>query len=118
MRPFLLVWNSAQVDVYQQQLLAHLDSRPEIKNYYAPFLGTILIIADQNQSPSSLSNLIHMRFPSLLIAVSPADQWSIDGWMPQVFWNLIQSPRSSGKWDPAPPGLQALADLLKVPPKK
>ena len=117
MRPFLLVWNSAQFDVYQAHLLAYLDTRPEIKNYYAPFLGTVLLIADQNQSPSTLSNMLHSRFPSLLIAVSPADQWSTNGWMPQVFWNLIQNPTSSGKWDSGA-GLKALAELLKIPPKK
>ena len=103
MKPYLMVWNSAQTDVWQQQLLDYLDTRPEVKNWFVPFLGTILLVADQAQNPSTLSNLIHGRFPTLLLAITPADSLSTNGWMPQKFWDLIREPKSSGHWPDTPP---------------
>jgi hypothetical protein len=114
MRPFLLVWNSAQIEVFQGTLLAFLDTRREIRNYYVPFLGAVLLIADHAQSPLSLSNLIHDRFPTLLLTVLPADQWATQGWMPRPFWDLVHNPKSSGRWDLAntpPPSLKGLGNL-------
>lgn len=124
MRPFLLVWNVAQLEVLQPHLLGFLDSRPEIKNYYVPFIGVVLLIADQNQSPSTLSNMLHAQYPNMLLSVLPADQWSVNGWMPQVFWDLISHPRSSGRWDgphlpsSTTPGIRTLGDLVRGLPLK
>jgi hypothetical protein len=116
MRPFLMVWNSAQLNVMQAQLTSYLDSHPEIKNYYAPFLGTILLVADHSQTPSKLSWIIHNRFPTLMFSICPVDQWGANGWMPQLFWDLIREPKSSGRWDAG--SLAAIAGLLNPDKKK
>ena len=117
MRPFLLGWNPTQL--LQQDLLDYLDTRQEIKNYFVPFLGTVLLVADQDQAPTTLARMLHLRFGDLLFTVSPADSWATQGWMPRVFWNLVQEPKSSGRWS-APPGgtVNSLAELLKVLPQK
>ncbi len=98
MRPFLLVWNAAQLDIMQDQLLAYLDTRNEIRNYFAPFPGTVLLIAEQTQTPSSLSHLIHNRYLEMTFAVLPADQWSTNGWMPKMFWDLMREPKESERY--------------------
>jgi hypothetical protein len=117
------MWNAGQTVVMQQAVLDHLDTRREIKNYYVPFIGAILLVADKDQTPSSLRAIIHEGFPFLQHAVMPADPWSVDGWMPKAFWELMHHPQSSGRWDypPAatpPPSLASLSKLLGVPPKK
>lgn len=120
MRPFLMVWNSAQVTVLQQQILAHLDTKIEIQNYYTPFLGTILLVAQAGQTPSSLSWLVHNRFPNLQFAITPVDQWGTNGWMPQIFWDLINNPKSSGRWPSGPQqNSSSIASLLEqLAPKR
>ncbi len=111
-----MVWNSAQTNVMQFEVTNHLDLQPEIRNYYVPFLGTILLIAAQTQTPSTLSWLIHNRFPTLTFSICPVDQWGTNGWMPQLFWDLIREPKSSGRWDAA--SIATLAGLLDAAKKK
>jgi hypothetical protein len=85
-------------------------------------LGTVLLIGGEAQTPSTLSNLIHGRFPALLLAVTPVDLVSTNGWMPQVFWDLIRQPKSSGRWPDTPTPysdrLKALADLYGKAPQQ
>jgi hypothetical protein len=134
MKPFLLAWNPAQTVVMQEELVAFFDQRSEIKNWYAPFLGTILLIADSAQTSSTVANLVHGRFESLQFSVTPLDIQSANGWMPKPYWDLIEHPKSSGRWTDAPstdnllktlaelygkkePGhLKSLAELIANPP--
>ena len=112
MKPFLMMWNSAQAAVWQQQILDYLDTRPEIKNWFTPFLGTILLVADLTQNASTLANIIHPRFPELIFAITPADVQMTNGWMPQVFWDLIRTPKGSGRWPEISNIERRLADTL------
>ena len=131
MKPFLLAWNAGQMQVLGKTVLAFLDTKREIKNWYTPYVGTILLVADDDQTAATLAGVIRDRFPGLSFVVTPVDPRLTDGWMPKVFWDLVREPKSSGRWpdssletlkgtlanlysertDPAPPP-GSLADIL------
>lgn len=98
MKPFLLTWNAAQTIVLQTHLLEYLDTKREVRNWHTPFLGTILVVAGDGQTATSLAAMIRSRFPGLRFAVTPLESSSTDGWMPGVFWDLIREPKTSGRW--------------------
>ena len=98
MKTYLLTWNAGQVEVMQKDILDYLDTMPTIQNWHTPFLGAVLIVAEDTQSAHSLATSIHPRFPSLLFAIAPVEPLTSNGWTTQVFWDLVTNPKSSGRW--------------------
>jgi hypothetical protein len=101
MKTFLLVFDYTSVT--QVDVLAFADSRREVMNYFVPVLGTVLLVVRSDQDSERLTELFHTRFPSMMFAVAPVDPASAAGWMPATFWDLVNDPRSSGRWDDAAP---------------
>jgi hypothetical protein len=119
MRSFLLSYDP--FSVAQAHMTAFLDTRSEVRNWFAPFVGTLLLVAPHGQTPSTLTNMIRSHFPTLLLTVIPIDSLTANGWMPPQFWNLLNEPKSSGRWEaPGKAGeLQAaIQKLLNVPKKE
>jgi hypothetical protein len=113
MKPFLLSYDMSQI--FQHELTAYLDTRSEVRNWLAPFFGTLLIVADVGQTASSLAWLIRRKYPTQQFAVTPLDMGSVNGWMNPKFWELIQHPTPSARWPSStvPLSLAALGKLLK-----
>lgn len=109
MRPYLVTFNIAQID--QSDLLKHLDTSRQIKNWYLPFAGAVLVVTDWTTVAADLKELIHHRFPALTFVVTPLDPATSNGWMPKLFWDLVKEPLSSGRWDQHPDSLGALLGL-------
>lgn len=103
MKALLLVFDYTSVP--QVEVLAFVDSRQEVVNYFVPVLGTMLLVVRQDQDSSSVTEFLHRRFPSMMFTVLPVDRAAANGRMPSRFWDLVHDPRSSGKWEatvPAP----------------
>lgn len=101
----------------RQQLLEFLDTRPEIRNWYAVLPETVVIVSAENAT--KLAELIRDQFPAEFFLVSEVVRFpgftSMDGRMNQPFWDFVNFPKDSGKWaalDPMP----ALSALLKALP--
>jgi len=92
MRTFLLLWNPGQNVVMHDQIAAFLDTRLEIKNWFSPFVGTILLVTDLTQVPGTVAETIRSRFAEFHFAVTPVEPWGTQGWMPKLFWDLVQQP--------------------------
>jgi hypothetical protein len=97
MKPQLLVFDYTTVT--QAELLAFADSRPEVLNYFVPVLGTVLLVVDAEHNSTSVTELLHTRFPSMMFAVTPCDGNTANGWMPARFWELVHEPRPSPRWE-------------------
>lgn len=120
MNPFIVNYDITEIS--QLQITELLDSKSEIRNWIAPFAGTVLVIAAPGQTSSTLSRMIHAHFPKARIAVSLTGADRTAGWMPEQFWELLNKLPDSGKWpalpaSPLAPGsLKGLASLLGPAP--
>lgn len=94
LKPFLLVFNDSLVT--RQAILDHLDTRPEIKNWFAFLPTAIFIISDRNAT--TLSNLIQNTFPGRFFMITEVPPGSNNGWLAKDAWDFINFPRSSGRW--------------------
>jgi hypothetical protein len=99
MLTFLVTWNAGQNVLWQKELLAFLDTKFAVKNYYAPFVGAILLVTSPEQNIQTVKDMLHQRFPDALFVVTRLDPASAQGWMPKLFWDFINEPKSSGHWD-------------------
>ena len=94
LRPFLLV-----IDVNQglrQEVLDFLDTRREVKNWSAFFPTGIVIIADSDVT--TLSDLVHERFPTRHFLLTEMGAGTNNGWLPKTVWDFINAPKSTGRW--------------------
>lgn len=94
LKPFLIVFNDAQIN--RQGLLDFLDTRSEIKNWYA-FLPTAVFVISEN-SASQIAEVIRSEFPGKNLFVSEVPRGANDGWLGANVWDFINSPKSSGRW--------------------
>ena len=78
-----------------------LDTRPEVLNWLTLFPDMVLIVSVENTS--KLSALMREQFPNFFFFISEIDPLKTDGWLPQVVWDFINAPKSSGRWDAPPP---------------
>lgn len=83
--------------IAQRDFVAFLDNRPDVLNWFTPFMGTFLVVVRQASDPVTLSEGIRIAFPNLTFCVSPVNVSSADGWMPRQFWELVQRPIPSAK---------------------
>ena len=78
-------------------MLAYLDTRSEVLNWYTPFSGTVIIVS--NYLPNYLTNLISTKFPLHQFLITEANASAMDGRLPNTAWKFLQTPHSSGRWD-------------------
>ena len=95
MRPYILVFTES-LGLNRQVVLDYLDTRPEILNWYTFHRTAIFIIS--RHSAYQLSELFRQRFPNVLFIITEIIPGRNDGWLPQVAWDFINNPRSSGRW--------------------
>jgi hypothetical protein len=94
LKPFLLVFNDTQIT--RQTILNYLDTRPEIKNWFAFLPAAVFIISDH--TAPSLAGLIRNVFPGKDFVVTEVTSGSNDGWLARNVWEFINYPHSSGRW--------------------
>jgi hypothetical protein len=87
------------------QFISFLDSRPEILNWICPFAGTVFLVSNHNGA--LIAGLISERFNNTQFVVNNISH--IDGKMPNIVWDFIQKPKSSGRWNEMTPELLAQA---------
>lgn len=94
LKPYLLVFDSSEIT--RQALLDHLDTRPEVKNWFA-FLPTgIFIISDR--TALQLTQAVREGLPTASLLISEVPAGANDGWLGKNVWDFINSPKSSGRW--------------------
>lgn len=94
LKPYLVVFNGSEVT--RQSLLDHLDTRPEVKNWFA-FLPTgVFVISDR--TASQLAEAIRIAFPIATFVVTEIPPGANDGWLNKDAWDFINNPSSSGRW--------------------
>src|ERR1035437_7096329 len=82
--------------VTKQTILDYFDTRPEVKNWITTTTASIVIVSDRDVH--YLSNLVRLRFPSLVFIFAEVSTELVDGWTQPTLWDLIRNPTSSGKW--------------------
>lgn len=92
LRRYVLGFNV--LTVTRDQILAFLDTRPEVQNWYTILPGQVYVISDR--SASELAYLLRQRFAGELFTV--AEIANIDGAMPPEVWDFLSNPRPSGLW--------------------
>jgi len=94
LRPFLLIFDT----IYgpRQDILNYLDTRPEIKNWYA-FMPTAIIVISDCQAPQ-IAALFRQRFPGRQFMITEVPRGENDGWLNKNVWDFINNPQSTGRW--------------------
>ncbi len=90
---FLVTFNGFRLPLTQ-----FLDSRPEVLNWFAVLSNAILIVS--RGTATSLGQLMHNQFPSMWFIVTEIHPTEVNGWMNSQTWDFINSPKSSGRWEP------------------
>jgi hypothetical protein len=94
----------------RQELLQYLDTLPEVLNWFTALPGQVIMVSEQ--TPNEIGAKVRARFPNHFFTVSGIS--GIDGWMTKGFWDFVNNPKSSGRWDAPSP----LARLLLASPHK
>jgi len=94
LKPFLLVFDNSQL--MRQAILDYLDTRSDVKNWFAFLPTSIVIISDQ--TAYKLAEIIRQKFPDVLFIISEIPVGSNDGWLDGRVWSFINNPVSSGRW--------------------
>src|ERR1035437_4102748 len=94
----------------RRELLQHLDTLPDVWNWFTALPGQVIIVSEQ--TAYDIGAVIRARFPNQFFTVSGIT--AIDGWMTKEFWDFVNNPKSSGRWE----GISPLAQLLLASPPK
>ncbi len=95
MKPYLLVFNTQHV--WPQTMLNYLDTRAEVLNWYS-FIDTGIFIISRHTA-YQLGEALRQGFPGLFFVITEVTRTNYDGWLPQVAWDFILNPKSSGRWE-------------------
>jgi hypothetical protein len=100
------VVNFNPVSLIRQSLLDFLDTQPDVVNWLTSnaLPGQVMVVSDR--SCIEVARLIRTRFSGELFTVSTVSE--IDGWMNQGYWDFVNAPKSSGRWDGLTPFTQPL----------
>jgi hypothetical protein len=101
-----LVLNFNPLSFSRQLLLDFLDTQPDVVNWFASnaLPGQVIVVSER--SCSEVAAMIRTRFSGESFTLSTVSE--IDGWMNQEYWDFVNTPKSSGRWD----GLTPLGQLL------
>jgi hypothetical protein len=91
---YLLTFSDQQVT--RKEILDYLDTRPEVKNWFAFLPASILIVSDT--SVQVLTNLLCQRFPGKNFLITGVPVGQNNGWLAQNVWDFINNPKSTGRW--------------------
>jgi hypothetical protein len=94
LKPYLVVFDASQI--VRQSLLDHLDTRPEVKNWFAFLPTAVFVISDH--TARQLTEAIRIAFPAASLMVTEVPAGANDGWLGKNVWDFINSPQSSGRW--------------------
>ena len=94
LKPFLVAFNDAQIT--RQSLLDFLDTRPEVKNWFAFMPSAIFVVSDR--TAQQLAEVIRAGLPGKNFLITEVPRGANDGWMGENVWDFINNPRSSGRW--------------------
>ncbi len=91
------VLNFNPISLGRQLLLDFLDTQPNVVNWRTSnaLRGQIVVVSER--SCSEIAALIRTRFSGESFTISAVSR--IDGWMEQEYWDFVNAPRSSGRWD-------------------
>jgi hypothetical protein len=81
----------------QKFVLDFLDSRPEVRNWFSLFPGTILVTSISDLT--ALTGLFHASYPWLHFLLAELDPSRINGFANAAVWDFINNPKSSGRWE-------------------
>ncbi len=103
-RCFVLNFNPLSLS--RQLLLDFLDTQPDVANWLTAnaLPGQVVVVSER--SCSEVAALIRTRFSGESFTVSSVSE--IDGWINQGYWDFVNAPKSSGRWD----GLTSLSQSL------
>ena len=90
----------------RQSLLDFLDTQPDVVNWLTSnaLPGQVMVVSER--PCIEVARLIRARFSGELFTVSTVSE--IDGWMNQGYWDFVNVPKSSGRWDGLTPFTQLL----------
>jgi hypothetical protein len=94
LKPFLVAFDSTQLS--RQSLLDHLDTRPEVKNWFAFLPSAVVVLSDR--TAFNVAACIRAGFPTQQFIVTEIPQGGNDGWLGKNVWEFINNPQSSGRW--------------------
>jgi hypothetical protein len=82
--------------VTQYAMREWLDSRPEVLNYMWVHVDSVAIVTQA--SVHDVSNLIREQYPNMNFMAAQLSRMTMNGWMPQAFWDFVNNPQPSGRW--------------------
>lgn len=94
LKSYLLVFNL--LGISREDLLNYMDTRPEIKNWFAVLPTAIFIISESDAH--SLSVLLHSYLGDSYFVITEVPNSKNDGWLNKEAWDFINDPKSSGRW--------------------
>ena len=80
----------------RQEILEHLNTCREVKNWFAAMPTAIIIISDK--TPDELRLAFQRKFPNRFHLVIAFEPNNYNGWLNKEVWDFIQHPKSSGRW--------------------
>lgn len=94
LKPFVVAFDNTQIN--RQAVLDFLDTRPEVKNWFAFMPSAIFIISDK--TASQIAEAIRSGLPGKNLFVSEVPRGANDGWLGGNVWDFINTPKSTGRW--------------------
>lgn len=94
LKAFVVIFSDAQIN--RQALLDFLDTRPEVKNWFAFLPSAIFVVSDK--TATQIAEIIRLGFPEKHLFVSEVSRGTNDGWLARNVWDFINAPNSSGRW--------------------
>ena len=105
MKLYLLLFNDLMGTT--KEVTDFLDTRKEVLNWLTAFPHSTLIVSANDLL--ELTNIINQKYPGIWFLLSQIDGKTTNGFLLPKAWELINSPKSSGRW---PGSSSAIAALL------
>lgn len=90
LKPYLLIFNVT--DGERQKILDFLDTRHEVKNWYAFMPSGIIIISDK--TAHDLQKMFLDGFPKRYHLITEIPYGANNGWLDKNVWEFINKPKS------------------------
>ena len=94
LKPYLLLFDVTFGN--RQEILDHLNTCQEVKNWFAAMPTAIIIISDT--TPDKLRLAFRRKYPNRLHLITALEPNNYDGWLNKAVWDFIQHPKSYGRW--------------------
>lgn len=93
LKSYLLVFNNASLE--RQKVLDYLDTRHEVKNWFAFMPNAIVIVSDSDAH--KLQHMFSSGFEGIDHIITEIAEGNNNGWLGKDVWDFINNPKQVGQ---------------------